>query len=225
MHIVDLEFTITGNTIPADHGYALYSAISKQIPSLHPPEEEREPKAAVWRSLGVHPINGRLCGDRKIALGASSRLRVRLPAETIQNWMPLAGKTLDIDGALIHVGLPAAKALQPLPVLRSRLVTIKGFQDPEPFLEAAKRQAASLNIQGEVMLVPIGKAVSAEGHFTDLENRCPFIRRTIRIDGREIVGFAVRVTGLTAGESLDLQEQGLGGRRRFGCGIFVPERN
>jgi len=30
------------------------------------------------------------------------------------------------------------------------------------------------------------------------------------------------ITNLTAEESLTLQEQGLGGRRRMGCGVFVP---
>jgi len=32
------------------------------------------------------------------------------------------------------------------------------------------------------------------------------------------------VQGLDADESLKLQEHGIGGRRRFGCGIFVPVR-
>lgn len=225
VHIVDLEFKVTGKTIPADHGYVLYSALSKHIPALHPHEADREPAHALWRCLGVHPVNGRLCGDRKIALGDASRLRVRLPAEMIQDWMPLAGKTLDIDGHAVHVGMPMAKALLPLPTLRSRLVTIKGYQEPEAFLEAAKKQAAALGIHGEVMLVPVAKAVSAEGNSTTIEDRCPYIRRTIRISNKEIVGYALRVTNLTAAESLDLQEQGIGGRRRFGCGIFVPDKN
>ena len=34
----------------------------------------------------------------------------------------------------------------------------------------------------------------------------------------------MRVVGVTVDESLILQENGLGGRRRFGCGIFAPMR-
>jgi len=49
------------------------------------------------------------------------------------------------------------------------------------------------------------------------------VRRTVRIHDREVVGFALRVQDLTAEESLHLQEHGLGGRRLFGCGIFVPD--
>jgi CRISPR-associated protein Cas6 len=48
------------------------------------------------------------------------------------------------------------------------------------------------------------------------------IRRTLGIHGKQIVGFAVRVDGLSSEDSLTLQARGLGGRRRFGCGAFVP---
>jgi CRISPR-associated protein Cas6 len=54
------------------------------------------------------------------------------------------------------------------------------------------------------------------------QGRSPLLRRTLQIRDKVIVGFAVEVGALTADEALILQEQGLGGRRRFGCGIFVP---
>ena len=38
------------------------------------------------------------------------------------------------------------------------------------------------------------------------------------------MGYAVHIGGLNAAESLRLQEQGLGGRRKMGCGVFVPVR-
>jgi CRISPR-associated protein Cas6 len=44
----------------------------------------------------------------------------------------------------------------------------------------------------------------------------------VRVTNRRIVGFALRVTALNVDESLRLQAQGLGGRRRMGCGVFVP---
>jgi len=49
-------------------------------------------------------------------------------------------------------------------------------------------------------------------------------RRVMRIKDKTIVGFQVVVAELTAEESITLQEHGLGGRRRMGCGIFVPLR-
>ncbi len=44
----------------------------------------------------------------------------------------------------------------------------------------------------------------------------------VRIHGREIVGFSVAVDELDPDGAVRLQEEGLGGRRRFGCGLFLP---
>ena len=60
--IVDLAFPIQGDRIPADHGYALYAAVSQVQTSLH---------RAPW--LGVHPIKG-------IAAGANLVLPLGTPA-------------------------------------------------------------------------------------------------------------------------------------------------
>jgi CRISPR-associated protein Cas6 len=46
----------------------------------------------------------------------------------------------------------------------------------------------------------------------------------LRIKEKRVVGFPLRVTGLTAEESITLQEQGLGGRSKMGCGFFMPTR-
>jgi len=45
--------------------------------------------------------------------------------------------------------------------------------------------------------------------------------RTIRIHGKQILGFEVMAVHLNEQDSLHLQEEGFGGRRAFGCGIFV----
>ena len=44
----------------------------------------------------------------------------------------------------------------------------------------------------------------------------------LRIKGKRVIGYALQVAGLTAEESVRLQELGLGGRTRMGCGFFVP---
>jgi CRISPR-associated protein Cas6 len=51
-----------------------------------------------------------------------------------------------------------------------------------------------------------------------------YIRRTVRIREKEVVGYGLDVSRLTAEASILLQEHGLGGRRPFGCGVFVPGR-
>ena len=49
-------------------------------------------------------------------------------------------------------------------------------------------------------------------------------RKTFRIHDKQIVGYNLLVSELTAEESIVLQEKGIGGRRKMGCGVFVGIR-
>jgi CRISPR-associated protein Cas6 len=208
---VDVQFRVLGTEVPADHGYLLLSTLARIVPDLHGDD-----------AVGVHPIGGRLIGNRRLALTDRSRLTIRIETERIAQVLPLAGKSLVIDGSPIRVGTPQTQALIPAPRLYSRLVVIKGFLEPEPFLDAARRQLEALAIHGEAQLVP-QPAVAAANQGRPSGSRSPFLRRTIRIHDRDVVGFALRVQDLTAEESIALQEHGLGGRRRFGCGILIRD--
>lgn len=208
--VVDLCYSVRGREeIPAEHGPALLAAIARTVSAVHGDE-----------AIGIHRINGRLVGERKLELTQASRLRIRLPAGRIGELLPLAGKTLVISGARLRVGLPSIELFQPATSLTSWLVIIKGYIDAGPFLEAAQTQLQALGIAGEARLRPRHGARSLEG--TGSTGRDPYVRRTVRIHGKTIVGYAVDVTGLSAADSLQLQASGIGGRRRFGCGIFVP---
>ncbi len=212
MSKVDVVFRITGTEIPADHGYLLLSAVSRVVPQVHGDDH-----------VGIHPISGRRIADRRLSLTEYSALTVRIDAERISDVLPLAGRALDLAGCQIGVGVPQTRALVPAARLYSRLVVIKGFLEPEPFLEAVRRQLAQLAIRAAASLVPQPEVVAANRERVS-GSHSPFVRRTLQIRDKQIVGFAVRVEDLSAEESLRLQETGLGGRRRFGCGVFVPDR-
>lgn len=192
---VDLSFPLAGGgPIPADHAYPLYAALCRRCPALH---EDGD--------VGVHPIRGRQVGDRLMQLMPWSELTLRLPAGRIPDLLPLAGEAVEIAGTTFRLRPPTVRALRPAPALRSRLVTIKprdGFTD-EAFAAAARRQLDALHVSPA--------AVATVGR-----------RRTLRIKGREILGHELILEGLTAAESLAVQETGLGGRRSMGCGLFVP---
>jgi CRISPR-associated protein Cas6 len=209
---VDVRFHVQGDRIPVDHGYALFSALAHAGMDVHGNER-----------AGIHPISGRMLGDRTMALTAQSRLTIRLPASLIGQVLLLAGKTLDLDGHKIVVGVPGTRALVLADRLFSRLVVIKGFTEPGPFLDAVRRQLAKIGARGEPALISTAEAAKAnEG--LERGTHSPWLRRTIRIRDKNIVGFALRVTGLDPESSIALQERGVGGRRRFGCGVFVAAR-
>ena len=183
--------------------------------------------------LRIGPIRGSYIGDGKLRLETrGSRLRVRMQAEDLPAVLPLAGKSLDLDGHFVRLGVPQVSALVPAPTLFARTVVMKAsspktnpavktsrdrqktkrYQDPAEFLAGIRRE---LQRQG------IGADADLPLHETGPHAGQP-CRRVLRIHGKAIVGFSVIIQGLTAEESLTLQEQGLGGRSKMGCGFFVP---
>jgi len=202
MPTIDLAFELSATEIPLDYGYALFGAISRVVPSVHGD-----------RRIGVHPIRGLKLARGRLTLLPESKLRLRLPSEEIAAYLPLAGAVLELDGTRLRVGIPRAEPLIPAPILGSRLVTIGHRKEPEEFLDSVNRQLTGLGILAAATFPPS----------TDPTRSAEPPRRILRVKDRKIIGYAVRVTGLTAEESLLLQERGLGSRRRMGCGVFVRQ--
>jgi CRISPR-associated protein Cas6 len=150
---------------------------------------------------------------RRLTLVPQSRLRLRLPSEEIAPYLAFAGARLDLDGHALDVGIPRVEPLRPAPALSARLVTIGHHVEPAAFKASVHQQLAALGVLAEPGLIPSADPARAGQP----------VRRVIRVKGRRIVGYAVRVAGLTAEESLTVQERGLGSRRRMGCGVFVSE--
>lgn len=190
--VIELRFTVQGQSVPVDHGFALYGAISKICPLIHTSSD-----------VMVLPIRGRYTKDGLLTLHRNSRLTIRLPSEKIPQFLDLAGKSLSIDGHCLMVGVPSVTPLKPRSVLYSHLVTTKNGNDVARFKTAIHDKMSSLGIQGKVT---IGR------------------RKTFRVHDKQIVGYGLLVSELTAQESIVLQEKGIGGRRKMGCGIFVAIR-
>jgi CRISPR-associated protein Cas6 len=192
----DLTFNITGEAVPLDHGYELFSAIAHFQPEVHKLD-----------TIGIHTIAG-IPKEGVICLNKNSRLRIRLPVDQIRLVYPLANKSLRIGKYNIRLGIPDICLLQPTSKLRSRIVVIKGYEEEEGFLVAAQRQLEKLGIQGTITI-----SRKADGSPR---------RRTIKIHNRTIVGFGLEVINLCDEDSLVLQMDGIGGRRKMGCGLFMP---
>jgi CRISPR-associated protein Cas6 len=87
--------------------------------------------------------------------------------------------------------------------LVARLVVIKGFMEPDVLREAIDRQLTTMGVTAGVQ---IGR------------------RRVLQVSGQTVVGYAVRLAELDEDASIAVQQEGLGGRRRFGGGLFLPSR-
>lgn len=189
-----------------DHGHALYGALCRVVARLHEAE---------W--LGVHPLGGKPLDAVTLALGARTELRLRVPATHIAVLLPLAGARLDVLGQALSLGAPRVHALVPASSLDARMVAIKLTLAPHRSHTDLNRQTLDVSgfadrytreITRQLKEIGIGKSFELRG------------RRSLTVGGRRVVGYSVRVIGLSADESLTLQEKGIGGKRRMGCGLF-----
>src|SRR5262245_36175660 len=116
MNRVDLLFPVVGQRVPTDHGYALYSALSRALKCLH--------DGTVPFARG--PISGRHTGEGMLSLDPSrSFLRLRVPVTDIPRVLPLSGKSVSIMGQRLRFGVPRIRALEPAASLIARTVTFK----------------------------------------------------------------------------------------------------
>jgi CRISPR-associated protein Cas6 len=195
MVYVELRFPLTGTSLPSDQGYALFSAISRRLPEVH---------TADW--LAIETVPGIARGDGVTQLAEDAKLRIRLPQDRVPLLLKLAGRRLEVDGHAVRLGAPQIHLLQPASALYARLVTIKGYTEPEPFLDAVCRKLDEMGVQGEPEVGP---------------------RRVLKVGSHTVVGFGLAIHELNDDASILLQERGLGGRRHMGCGVFnpIPGRN
>lgn len=189
---VDLCFTVTGQSVPVDHGFALYSALSRVLPEIHEDED-----------IGVRLIRGRFVGAGMLDISPAAELVLRLPSDRISPYLALAGKRLVVGDHAVAVGVMHTRALIPSVTLYAHIVTTKNGHDQKRFEAQIFHQLEGLGIKGKAA---VGK------------------RRTFAVHGKQVVGYSLLVSELTAGESIALQENGLGGRKKMGCGFFEPWR-
>ena len=194
---IELSFPVIGQNLAIDHGYQLYSAFKYRLAQLKD-----------WDDISIKTISGKLDHHKRneINLTDRSRLLIRLPAEKIPFVYSFSGKSLTIGKHKIRLGIPEMNFLQPKSKLRSHIVVISNYQEPDPFFQAAQRQLEKLNIQAEIKLI-----ANQEGFPK---------RKTIKVN-QTLVGFGIEITNLREEDSLTLLEKGLGGKQKMGCGVFV----
>jgi CRISPR-associated protein Cas6 len=208
---VDVVFPIKGEKLPWDHSYALFGALSRVQPLIHEGALE----------MGVFPINGLSRGNRLLELTDRSQLRLRVLTKMIPDLMCFLGTTLELDGHRVRLGNPKIEPIKCTPRLFSPWTTLKEATDPGIFLQRVGEEIERLGVQASYSFVEPKHAASKDG---GKGARDSYIRRTRSIKGHAIVGFALIAEGLSLKDSQKLQSQGLGGRRHFGGGLFLPAK-
>lgn len=220
-NFLEIQFALRGKTLPADHGYALYSALKSAV--LKNLEERAESSSALECSILenktlpsevlLSSIPGVPDRDGMIYLNRASRFRLRCPVEQVQFWYKLLQQkdTFDIRGHLIRLIQPRLTLPEPSEVLKARIVTFRlkewnTHEAPLHFLESCHKALDALEIQAKP--------------FIDSNVDGDLAKRSLFIKDKHVLGFGVVVEGLKPEDSIKLQCYGLGGRKHFGCGWF-----
>ncbi|GAB4483648.1 MAG: hypothetical protein OHK0044_33020 [Burkholderiaceae bacterium] len=151
---------------------------------------------------GVHPMRGLTpCADG-LLIGGRTRLTLRAPAQRAADCERLQGTRIEVP-AQLAIGRVSVRELLPYPVLHAKLV-VTGADEEGDFVADVERGVAELDVDCEMI---VGK------------------RGELWTDGQRLAGFSLMLHGLSAEESLHVQERGLGLHRKLGCGLFVPHKS
>ena len=159
------------------------------------------PRLHDTESIGVHLIRGSYAGDGLLRIEDWSKLVIRMPESAINSFLCLAGKKIRLGLNEIFIGIPEINYLVPGVSLYAHLVTTKNGHDESRFKTEIAKQLLNIGVTCDTNTVK---------------------RKTFAIHGKQIVGYSLTVNSLSPSHSLKLQAQGLGGRRKMGCGIFLP---
>ncbi len=215
---VELNFGVVGKTLPADHGYGLYSAIAKQYPKLHDLE-----------GLALNTIFGNPNRNGEIELTERSRLSIRCPSDSIMAVLSLAGTQIGLGKHTLRLSTPEIRQLRAFSELKARLVVIKHPSEkfdevtPDWFLDACDRQLKALGINASVG-IPLNDADEPARKAMRIKRKEEGLQKGKQREANYVIGYSVIVANLLPEDSLLLQAKGIGGKRKMGCGYFVPYR-
>jgi len=204
--VVDLIFDIQCRELPVDHQHDLAQALQQHLPALL--DDER---------FGVHSIH--LAGSQngwerpdpelgqKLILSRRTKLTLRVPREREEEVkQALHGAELDIDGCALTIGKAKRKMLSSQSTVFSRYVVLEDGEgeDENAFLQRIVDMLKQRGIRVRKALC--GKTTDVAGPDGPIKTR------------------SIMLADLTAEDSVQLQQQGIGPLRHMGCGIFIPHK-
>jgi CRISPR-associated protein Cas6 len=201
-NIVDVNFKIKCPHLPLDHAHQLSSAVIRELPWI----EEDE-------FAGIHLIHGAESGNGWIRPSAPDELiypsrrtlfTIRTPKSHVDKVKQLDGKTVQVCDTTIEFSRPSIRKLSKLTTLFARYILAEQIEDEEAFLTEMAEMLKAKNIRPKKMMS--GRATTLA-----FPNEVLLVR-SLMVDGIDVI------------ESIQLQEEGLGGGRKFGCGLFLPHK-
>ncbi|MDH5395399.1 MAG: type I-MYXAN CRISPR-associated protein Cas6/Cmx6 [Gammaproteobacteria bacterium] len=202
--VVDVSFAIKCKCLPLEHMHALSESLHDALPWL---EEEK--------LAGIHPIYGAESGNgwvrpedpnELLYFSRRQKMTLRLPKERLTEADTLIGQTLSVAGYDLEIGKSSVKKLSDLPTNFCRSVMTEQSMGEDDFLNWAYAELKSLNITVRKMMAGKERVVTLP-------------------HGEDLVTRSLMLAELEQAESVRLQQHGIGGGRKLGCGLFLPQKD
>jgi len=201
--VMDVSFKLDCKTLPIDHAQALSDAIHSALPWFG--EEE---------FTGLHLIHVAESGNgwmrpedpenEVLCLSKRTRMTLRIPEHRIEDAYLLSGKELDIDGHALMVKEGSSKKLSVLPTMFARYILTEQHTDEDAFLQQMVDVLKAMEI-------PVTKVMAGR-------------LRKMRMSEGDVYLRSLMVAEMLPENAFKLQMHGIGGGRKFGCGLFVAQK-
>jgi CRISPR-associated protein Cas6 len=199
--MIDLSFSVDCKELPYDHAYELSSEIINLIPDIM--EDKRN---AIQTLHGPMSGNGWVRADgENIFLSKRAKLFLRVNKLQVDKIRDIEGKKIKLFGHDLSIGKSKVKTFLVVRDLFCRFVSCNEDLPEDMFLEQVQKELGAHNVH-------INKALCGQS-------------KKILFGDEALHTRSLMIADLSKEESIRLQEEGVGGQRLYGCGIFLPHKS
>lgn len=152
---------------------------------------------------GIHHIQGSDTEHEELLLNRRAKLVIRAPKTRVADLTALTGQSISVGGHVLTIGNSKLKPITLHTPLYAHCVTT-GSVDEKAFADDIIRLLDNLHIDSRFIC---GK------------------RQSVRTAAGEVSGYSLMLHGIPIEHAIRIQELGLGGNRKLGCGIFIPHKS
>ncbi len=194
-HMVDLQFDLTGTTIPADNALILSESLQRLFPWL-----DEDGGTGIQHLKGAETNSG----DTTLNINRRTKLFMRVPKSRVDDMQQLVGQTLDLAGHRLQIGDFKTREFSAFANIYAHFVDT-GSASEEQFVQDVMREL--------------------DGHFQLRCGFICGRQQTLQSASGPIHGYSLMLHDVPPHKSLQLQDEGMGRNRLLGCGIFIPHKS
>lgn len=200
--MTDLSFSVDCRELPYDHAYELSSEILNLVPEI-----KNDKRNAIQTLHGPMSGNGWVRPDSEnIPLSKRAKLIIRINKNQLNDIKNnIEGKEISLFGNTLKIGRSKVKNFLVVKDLFCRFVMSDHKTSEDDFLNIIQNELRDLDIN-------IRKALCGRSMVISFGEKTLYTR-------------SLMIADLSKEDSLKLQEEGVGDKKLYGCGIFLPHKS